>query len=583
MTTQIRTSTEAPDPGPARPPDPPEDPRTAPAVFAEYTPAADCPCPGCARRRRTRAAGGGGRHVGGYAGRAARRAVVLVATAGAVLGTAATGLAAPAPSPAPPSPGPGTGTGERSGHGAGDGAGTESGAGTASGAGAGAGAGAGPRAGAGSGDGGSGGSGGSGGAGAARDAVTEVDEPAPGAREDQPGSPQNGGRTPLHGPGPKPGPTGSHGAPSSVRRIDRATIIKRAKTWIAAQVPYSMERYWEDGYRQDCSGFVSMAWNLDSNEWTGSLDSFATRITKDELLPGDMLLFHNPANPNRGSHVTLFGGWADASRSHYIAYEQTKPTARRLITPYGYWSNAARYLPYRFTGVVGGPVAAEPPESVEAPVTPPAGAAAPAPAPAPAPGAGTAWPGAAAFGPGANNAHVTRLGEMLIARGGARFYPQGAGPQWTDSDAAAVRAFQRAQGWTGEDADGIPGRTTWQLLVEGRGKDIPPATPGNPAPPGRPAAAPAANTPAPQGEVGERTPVYPGDGVFRPGRVDPAIEALGRRLVARGYGSFYPAGPDARWSDEDRRAVAAFQRAQGWKGASADGYPGPQTWRRLFA
>ncbi|WP_455753306.1 recombinase family protein [Streptomyces bobili] len=29
--------------------------------------------------------------------------------------------------------------------------------------------------------------------------------------------------------------------------------------------------------------------------------------------------------------------------------------------------------------------------------------------------------------------------------------------------------------------------------------------------------------------------------------------------------------------------VADFQRAQGWTGSDADGYPGPETWRQLFS
>lgn len=181
---------------------------------------------------------------------------------------------------------------------------------------------------------------------------------------DDPGSPQ-GGRT-LHGPQGKPGSPGAPGRPGVVKRIDRTTIINRAKLWLDAEVPYSMSTYWSDGYRQDCSGYVSMAWNLGSNEWTGSLDKFATKITKDDLLPGDMLLFHNPADPNNGSHVVLFGGWVDETRTHYVAYEQTRPTTRKLATPYGYWANAAKYVPYRFNGVTGG-IVPEVPGAVPAP------------------------------------------------------------------------------------------------------------------------------------------------------------------------------------------------------------------------
>ncbi|MFD7121893.1 peptidoglycan-binding protein [Streptomyces sp. NPDC059922] len=54
-------------------------------------------------------------------------------------------------------------------------------------------------------------------------------------------------------------------------------------------------------------------------------------------------------------------------------------------------------------------------------------------------------------------------------------------------------------------------------------------------------------------------------------------------MVARGFGRFYKVGPGPTWSDADRNATRAFQQAQGWTGSDADGYPGPQTWARLFA
>ncbi|MBT2472512.1 peptidoglycan-binding protein [Streptomyces sp. ISL-66] len=426
-------------------------------------------------------------------------------------------------------------------------------------------------------------------------AAVAVTTPGPGGTVslDDPGQPQ-GGRSPLHGgkKGTPAKPTGLPGAPSAVKRIDRATIINRAKVWLDAKVPYSMSEYWVDGYRQDCSGYISMAWNLGTNEWTGSLDKFATRITKEELLPGDMLLFHNPADPTKGSHVVLFGGWVDESRTHYVAYEQTKPTTRRQATPYGYWDNPTKYLPYRFNGVTG---AAAPQTPVVAPQTP----VADPPAPGATPAVPAAFPGASKFGPGANNAYVAQLGRMLSDRGGYRFYPQGVGTKWTDSDRLATQAFQKAQGWTGTDADGLPGAHTWRLLARHQGKDIPPTPDGAPTPP-TPGGAPIPPTPGgapipptpggvpspptPGGAPGPAgKPAYPGKAAFRPGASHPSITALGRQLVRKGFGKYYTSGPGPRWGEVDRRNVEAFQRAQGWRGAEADGYPGPETWRRLFA
>lgn len=268
---------------------------------------------------------------------------------------------------------------------------------------------------------------------------------------DEPATPQ-GTRAPLHGPGAVPA---LPPAATTVPETTRDDIIKRAKTWITAQVPYSMDDYWTDGYRQDCSGFVSMAWNLPGNEWTGSLGAYGDRITKDELQIGDMLLFHNAADPENGSHVVLFGGWTDSTRTYYLAYEQTPPHARTKETPYPYTSHADGYIPYRYKGVKADTAGAQASGADRGTG-----------------GEATAYPGSASFGPGANNDYVTRLGRMLIARGGASYYRNGPGPFWGDADLRATRAFQQAQGWTGTAADGLPGPHTWELLVTGKGKNI---------------------------------------------------------------------------------------------------------------
>ncbi|WP_328560670.1 peptidoglycan-binding protein [Streptomyces coelicoflavus] len=265
---------------------------------------------------------------------------------------------------------------------------------------------------------------------------------------DEPGTPQ-GPRTPLHGS------TGRPAAPpagAELAAITRTEIIDRAKTWVAAKVPYSMTAYWSDGYRQDCSGFVSMAWKLPANEWTGSLGTVADRITKAELQPGDILLFHNASDPEKGSHVVIFGGWTDGTRTAYTAYEQTPPHTRRLDTPYAYWSNSAKYLPYRYKGVAASAAGK-------------AGAREePAPAAGPASHGVAGYPGRGMFRPGADNAYVTRLGRQLVRKGFGTYYTRGPGPRWSEADRRGVQAFQRAQGWRGGAADGYPGPETWRRL-----------------------------------------------------------------------------------------------------------------------
>ncbi|MER5595839.1 peptidoglycan-binding protein [Streptomyces sp. NPDC002265] len=362
---------------------------------------------------------------------------------------------------------------------------------------------------------------------------------------DEPGTPQ-GGKTPLHGHGR--GQTGTPGGPKTPRTT-RTEIVNRAKKWLDAKVPYSMNAYWSDGYRQDCSGFVSMAWSLPGNEWTGSLGQYGERVTKDTVRPGDMLLFHNTKDPQKGSHVVIFGGWTDYTHTYYTAYEQTPPHTRRQGTPYAYWSHSDKYVAYRYKGLAS-----------EAAATKPAGSGGKLITAGGQPGTGaTPYPGAAYFGPGANNKYVAQLGRILVSRGAAAYYATGPGPRWSDADRRATEAFQRAQGWTGAAVDGRPGPRTWELLATGAGRDI--AAGAHPA----------------------KIPAYPGRGMFRPGADNVYVAQLGRQLVKKGFGKYFTTGPGPRWGEPDRRAVEAFQRAQGWRGGAADGYPGPETWRRIFS
>lgn len=97
---------------------------------------------------------------------------------------------------------------------------------------------------------------------------------------------------------------------------------------------------------------------------------------------------------------------------------------------------------------------------------------------------------------------------------------------------------------------------------------------GAPKPPSKP-------TPAPKPKPS--IPAFPGAYYFRPGAKNQYVTQLGKQLVKKGYGQFYKQGPGPHWTAVDRAAVRAFQRAQGWTGNGADGYPGPLTWKRLFS
>ncbi|WP_277627910.1 peptidoglycan-binding protein [Arsenicicoccus dermatophilus] len=76
---------------------------------------------------------------------------------------------------------------------------------------------------------------------------------------------------------------------------------------------------------------------------------------------------------------------------------------------------------------------------------------------------------------------------------------------------------------------------------------------------------------------------FPGRDAFVLGHRDPAVTLLGKQLVKRGFGSHYKVGPGPVFTEADRAAVADFQRALGWTGSDANGYPGPRTWALLFS
>ncbi|MCM2580569.1 peptidoglycan-binding protein [Streptomyces meridianus] len=73
------------------------------------------------------------------------------------------------------------------------------------------------------------------------------------------------------------------------------------------------------------------------------------------------------------------------------------------------------------------------------------------------------FPGASFFTVGRRSAIITAMGRRLVAEGCSR-YEVGPGPEWTDADRKSYAAWQRKLGYSGSDADGIPGKTSWDRL-----------------------------------------------------------------------------------------------------------------------
>lgn len=130
-------------------------------------------------------------------------------------------------------------------------------------------------------------------------------------------------------------------------------VLTRAESWLTAwnggPVPYLSSGNpgsWFQGYRRDCSGYVSMALELPGPGLdTRGLAARSTPLSKLELRAGDLLI--NPSPDLRG-HVVIFERWTDASTTSYLGYEQSGDggTHHRVI-PYPYFGDYPMN-PYRF-------------------------------------------------------------------------------------------------------------------------------------------------------------------------------------------------------------------------------------------
>ncbi|MGP3940502.1 peptidoglycan-binding protein [Streptomyces sp. 6N106] len=73
------------------------------------------------------------------------------------------------------------------------------------------------------------------------------------------------------------------------------------------------------------------------------------------------------------------------------------------------------------------------------------------------------FPGADFFRKAPRSAIVTAMGKRLVAEG-CSAYADGPGPQWTEADRKSYAKWQRKLGYSGADADGWPGKSSWDQL-----------------------------------------------------------------------------------------------------------------------
>ncbi|MDG4863690.1 peptidoglycan-binding protein [Streptomyces sp. T-3] len=73
------------------------------------------------------------------------------------------------------------------------------------------------------------------------------------------------------------------------------------------------------------------------------------------------------------------------------------------------------------------------------------------------------FPGGGFFHVGQSHPMITVMGHRLMAEGCGR-YEVRPSPDWTEADRKSYAAWQHKLGFKGKDADGIPGKVSWDLL-----------------------------------------------------------------------------------------------------------------------
>lgn len=128
--------------------------------------------------------------------------------------------------------------------------------------------------------------------------------------------------------------------------IARSTILARGQVWVDNHVPYNQQGTY-DGYRTDCSGYVSMCWGLARPGLsTYTMHTVASNINKGDLAPGDALNCDT-------THIVLFAGWVDAAQTKYIGMQETNPSTGTVKgpIPYPYFGGDGCFHPIRYNDV----------------------------------------------------------------------------------------------------------------------------------------------------------------------------------------------------------------------------------------
>lgn len=136
--------------------------------------------------------------------------------------------------------------------------------------------------------------------------------------------------------------------------VSQATSLHRTFTvWEPGSVPYSQNAiHYPDGYRTDCSGYVSMCWAIPLDEYWGGpstvslvSDGWMHEISWAELGPADAVGLCGPNTAGNAGHIQFVESYNPATGSAVI-WEQAGGTwgpLRRSVKRI-----TAGYKPYRF-------------------------------------------------------------------------------------------------------------------------------------------------------------------------------------------------------------------------------------------
>lgn len=146
--------------------------------------------------------------------------------------------------------------------------------------------------------------------------------------------------------------------------ITRSEVLRRAATiWPLGGVQYSQGAL-RNGWRTDCSGYVSMCLDLTGVGWGGANTvSFVTggylhEITREELRPGDLVGHCGPGTAGDDGHIVLFDRWPAADHAQYWAYEMTGGMGpKHRVIQYPYDGAGGGWKAYRYASIAeDGPV-----------------------------------------------------------------------------------------------------------------------------------------------------------------------------------------------------------------------------------